>query len=105
MSSLLLCIWNMPEELRLYQINNLPDEEIKVLRKAHNNFITLGRYPENEERAISSVLAADDSTKSNWEGANIIKGWLEKDWHKHRLNIDTPPALLRSRLVITGCAL
>jgi hypothetical protein len=103
MANVLLCVWDVPDSLRFYALDNLTAEEVKVVRLVHNRFANTAKLKPAVEAAVYSVLAAVDKEKKNWDGANVLPGWLEKDWYKRLIETKHPPQLKARRLVITGC--
>jgi hypothetical protein len=98
--SVLLCIQELPECVKFYQIEPTT-KEIALLKKAHGNFINLTEMPKDVAHAVLYILAAASDYKNGWDG--IPKAVIGK-WAGCRVD-ESRPAKVSGRLVITGMAM
>lgn len=96
----LLCIQELPECVKFYQIEPTA-KEIALLKKAHNNFINLTEMDDDVAYAVMYVMAAASTHKQGWDG--ISKPVIGK-WAGCRVD-ESRPVKISGRLVITGMAM
>lgn len=103
MANALVCLQNLPEMVEFYYVPNLTDDERLQLARANHHFLNSDRNSPKVEQAICNVMAAFDKNPENWKSSNVPKAWLNKGWHKYRLDQSKLNRIKPCVLINTGC--
>lgn len=78
----------LPEEVAYYLLPSLSKAEAAILQVAHANYMNT-EISDKVSQALANVwaaLAPSDQKKGWADGAQ--QQWLDKEWHKYKLNAD-----------------